>query len=59
MKTVHLEPLKKQLRDKMINFKLSTEEQKIIKEKALKHADGNISNFIRHAALKWTPTNEK
>lgn len=40
-------------RVKIISLKLSPEEWKAIEAKAKKHAGGNVSAFLRHAAINF------
>lgn len=44
---------KNDLKKQMIVFKVNTEEFRMIYAKALMHAKGNLSKFVRTAALEY------
>lgn len=59
---MQLKPTKRRYRDPnsrtilMSPFRVSEAEEKIIREKAEKLTGGNLSEFIRYAALNFQPT---
>lgn len=40
---------------KLMNFKANTEDRKVIAARAKKYAKGNVSLWLRHAAMNYTP----
>jgi len=42
-------------KDKGIMFRATKLEQAVLKEKADKFTGGNISDFLRHAIMRWEP----
>lgn len=42
-------------KDTLINFRAKNSEMKKIKANAKKFADGNVSLWMRHAAMKYNP----
>lgn len=47
--------LKKPKKDKVIFFRLTAEQEKLIRAKAERYADGNLSAWIAHAAANFVP----
>lgn len=45
----------KSKKQKLINFKCTDEELAVIKAKAEKYANGNLSEWIRYAAIELEP----
>lgn len=52
--------LKDQLKNKMKvhNFKVKEQDLELIRKNANRYADGNVSHWIRHAALNHIPKNK-
>ena len=40
---------------KLRNVKLSPRDERLLQAKAKKHADGNLSAWLRHAGMRYTP----
>ena len=49
--------LKKMIKQtlKVINFKISDDERKVLKQKALQYTGGNVSEWLRYAAMNHVP----
>lgn len=42
-------------RKRLISLKLNAQELEVIESLAKKHADGNVSAWVRHAAMNYRP----